>query len=72
MTEDAAREIRGVLAEGLTEIMAPLDMLQDLMRQPRFAKAAVMATIACMRWSPPVLDEHNRIASFALETGLLP
>lgn len=72
MEEDAAREINGVLAQGMTEITVPLDMLPDLLREPRFAKAAAMAAIACMRWSPPVQDEHNRIASFALEIGLMP
>lgn len=72
LAEDAAREISGVLAEGLSEITMPLDMLPDLLREPRFAKAAALAAIAGMRWSPPTQDEHNRIASFALETGLLP
>lgn len=49
-----------------------LDVHLDLLLGLAFARAAALAAIAAMRWSSPTSDEHNRLASFALDTGYMP
>ena len=72
LREDAEREVSQALAKGLSKVTMPLEVLPDLLLDPAFARAAALAAIAAMRWSSPTSDEHNRLASFALETGYMP
>lgn len=59
------------LAKG-SEITPPLDVPLDMLLEPAFARAAALAAFAAMRRSSPTSDEHNRLASFALDTGYMP
>ena len=72
LREDAEREVSQALAKGLSKVTMPLEVLPDLLLEPAFARAAALAAIAAMRWSSPTSDEHNRLASFALDTGYMP
>lgn len=49
-----------------------LDVHLDLLLGLAFARSAALATIAAMKWSSPTSDEHNRLASFALDTRYMP
>ena len=62
------------LIQKLSKVTLPPDVLPDfnLRLDPAFARAAALAAIAAMRRSSPTLDAHNRLASFALDTGYLP
>lgn len=70
--EDTSREVSRALSEGFSEVTLPLEMLYDLLLEPRFAKASALAAMASMRWSKLTNDEHNLLASFAIETGYWP
>ena len=72
LREDEEREVSQALAKGLSKVTMPLEVLPDLLLEPAFARAAALAAIAAMRWSSPTSDEHNRLASFALDTGYMP